>query len=102
MLNKEFPVPLEKWMTKIAILAILVGAILVAFIGWALVGGVVVAYGVLTLFLAYHMGSAPCLEEVDRDVYIVKTRRTRAALADWEEEIHSEWLAESEVQKVAN
>jgi hypothetical protein len=102
MLNKESPVPLEKWMTKIAILAILVGAVLVAFIGWVIVGGVIMAYGVLTLFLAYHMGSAPCLEEVDRDVYVVKTRRTRAAHADREEEIQSEWLAESKVQKVAN
>ena len=74
MLNKEFPVPLEKWMTKIAILAILVGATLVAFIGWKIVGGVIMAYGILILFLAYHMGAAPCLEEVDRDIYIVNAR----------------------------
>jgi hypothetical protein len=102
MLNKEFPVPLEKWMTKIAILAILVGAVLVAFIGWVIVGGVIIAYGVLTLFLAYHMGSAPCLEEVDRDVYVVRTKRPGVTQADREEELQPEWLAESNVQKVAN
>ena len=102
MLNKEFPVPLEKWMIKMAILAILAGAVLVAFIGWVIVGGVIIAYGVLTLFLAYHMGSAPCLEEVDRDVYVVKTKRSRVAQADREEELQPEWLAESNVQKMAN
>lgn len=102
MLNKEFPVPLEKWMTRIAILAILVGAVLVVFIGWVIVGGVLIAYGALTMFLAYHMGSAPCLEEMDRDIYVVKTRRSRAVRADREEEMQPEWLAESKVQKVAN
>ena len=102
MLNKEFPVPLEKWMTKIAILAILVGATLVAFIGWKIVGGVIMAYGILILFLAYHMGAAPCLEEVDRDIYIVKTREPSVDPADRAEEMQPEWLAESNIRNMAN
>jgi hypothetical protein len=98
MLNKEFPVPLEKWMTKIAILAILVGALVIAFVGWKIVGGVVIAYGILTLFLAYHMGAAPCLEEVNRDVYIVKVKEPGVDPADETEEMQPEWLAESNIQ----
>jgi hypothetical protein len=101
MLNREFPVPLEKWMTKIAVLAIIVGALLVAFVDWKIIGGVIIAYGVLTLFMAYHMGAAPCLEEVDRDVYIVKTKKPTADPADGEE-AQTEWLAESNIQNVAN
>ena len=102
MLNKEFPVPLERWMTNLAILTILVGAVFVEFIGWAIFGGVVIVYGVMTLFLAYLMGNAPCLEEVDGDLYVVRKTGARAVRANREEEIQSERLAESKVQKVAN
>lgn len=102
MLNEEFPVPLEKWLTRIAILAIFVGSILVAFVGWKIVGGVIVAYGILTLFLAYHMGDAPCLEELDKDVYAVKIEEASVAPGDDAGELQPEWLAESKVRNMAN
>ena len=102
MLKKEFPVPLEKWMTKIAILAIFVGAILVAFVGWKIVGGVIIAYGILTLFLAYHMGAAPCLEELDRDVYGVRIEKHSIDPADAAGELQPEWSTEPNVRNVAN
>ena len=102
MLNEEFPVPLEKWLARIAILAIVVGSLLVAFVGWKIVGGVVVAYGILTLFLAYHMGAAPCLEELDNDVYVVKIEEGSVAPGDDAGELQPEWLAEPNIQNIAN
>lgn len=102
MLNEEFPVPLEKWMTRIAILAILVGSVLIAFVGWKIVGGVIVAYGILTLFLAYHMGAAPCLEELDKDVYAVKIEEGSLAPGEETGELQPEWLTEPNVRNMAN
>jgi hypothetical protein len=95
MLKREFPVPLEKWMTKIAILAIVVGALLFAVLGWKTIGVVVIVYGILTLFLAYHMGAAPCLEEVNKNVCLVKVKEPDLDPADGTEEMQPEWLAES-------
>ena len=102
MLNEEFPVPLEKWLTRIAILAIVVGSVLLALVGWKIVGGVVVAYGILTLFLAYHMGAAPCLEELEKDVYAVKIEEGSVAPGDETGERQPEWLTEPNVQNMAN
>ena len=102
MLDKEFPVPLEKWMTKIAILAILVGALLIAFIGWKIFGGIVITYGILTLFLAYHMGAAPYLDEVNENVYVVKVKEPSVDPVDETEEMQPEWLAESKIQNATH
>jgi hypothetical protein len=102
MLKKEFPVPLEKWMTKIAILAIIAGTLLFAVVGWKIIGGVVISYGILILFLAYHMGAAPCLEEVNKDIYRVRIKEPGMDPANGTEEMHPDWLAESKIQNVTH
>lgn len=64
-MDKEFPIPLHNGMTKVAIITILLGALLAALAGWKTVGWVLAAYGLLTLYLAYHFGRAPYLDDLE-------------------------------------
>lgn len=96
MLKNEFLIPMEKWMTAIGILAILLGAVLIAIVDWRILGGVTVIYGALSLFLAYHLGVAPCVEELETgEIHLVRSgldARSRGEAG----EMQPEWLAEYE------
>lgn len=94
MTKTAFPIPLERWMTGFGILAILLGAVLVAFVGWKTLGAVVVVYGLLCLFLAYHLGAAPCLEEPDRGDQVRRRSESNAEGDDKLGDVRSPWLAE--------
>jgi len=102
MLNNEFFIPMEKWMTGASILAILLGAVLIAVVDWTLLGGVIVVYGVLSLFLAYHLGVAPCVEELETGGIVLVRSSSDAKLRGETGEMQPEWLAEYETQKVAH
>jgi putative exporter of polyketide antibiotics len=65
MLDKEFAIPFEKSVTKIAIAVIFIGAIAIGLAGWKTVGWVIVAYGLATLYFGYLLGAAPCLDEME-------------------------------------
>jgi hypothetical protein len=102
MLKRDFPIPLERWMTGVAILAILLGAIIIAFVGWTLVGAVIVFYGVLFLFLAYHMGAAPCIDETETGEWILRIDDRDVTPADETGEMQPDWLTEYEARNPAN
>jgi hypothetical protein len=69
MLEKEFPIPLNDETTRIACIAILLGGTIIRLAGWSTIGWVstigwaVVAYGVLMLWLAHLIATAPILVE---------------------------------------
>ncbi|HSR32386.1 MAG TPA: hypothetical protein VLY63_17625 [Anaerolineae bacterium] len=96
MLKNEFLIPMEKWMTAISILAILLGAVLIAIVDWTILGGVTVIYGVLSLFLAYHLGVAPCVEELETGEVLLVRSGLDARLRGETGEMQPEWLAEYE------
>ena len=102
MLKREFPIPLETWTTKVALLVILLGAAIIAFVGWTIVGAVIVFYGVLFLFLAYHLGAAPCVEETEAGEWLLRLDDGDVAPADQTGEMQPDWLAEYEARHPAN
>lgn len=102
MLSKQFPIPLEKGMTKAAVVAILVGTILIVFVGWKTIGWVLVAYALLTLYLAYHMGAAPCLDDQETGIIIPDTTDPSAVPWVGTERPQPEWMPDHEVQNLAN
>jgi hypothetical protein len=59
MLEKEFPIPLNDTTTRIACIAILLGGTIIRFTSWSTLGCVVVAHGILTLWLAHLFAIAP-------------------------------------------
>jgi hypothetical protein len=93
MMKTEFPIPLERWITGFGILAILLGAVLVALVGWKTLGAVVVVYGLLCLFLAYHLGIAPCVEELERGDLVRRRSEANVEGDDKLGEFPSQWLA---------
>jgi hypothetical protein len=102
MLYKEFPVPLEKGMTKGGVIVILLGAILVVFVGWTIIGWVLIAYGILLLFLAYHMGNAPLVDDEETGILIRDASDPSAAPKAGIERTPPEWLTDHEIQNLAN
>jgi hypothetical protein len=102
MLKNEFFIPMEKWMTGFSILAILLGAVIIAIIDWTILGGVIVVYGALSLFLAYHLGVAPCVEELETGEILLVRSSLDARPRGETGEMQPEWLAEYETQKVAH
>jgi hypothetical protein len=63
MMEKEFPNPLENDIIGIACVEILLGAAAIQFVGWSILGWVIVGLGLLTLWLAYLLATAPCYVE---------------------------------------
>jgi hypothetical protein len=61
---------LAKGMVGVAISVLLLGALLIGMTSWKVPGWVSVTYGILILFLAYHVSAAPCLEEPDSDAVV--------------------------------
>jgi hypothetical protein len=102
MMKREFPIPLERWLTGFGILAILLGAVLIAFVGWKTLGAVVVVYGLLSLFLAYHMGDAPCLEELETGDLILSKSNFNAEFDAKPGEMQPDWLADYKARNLAH
>ena len=96
MFEQKPTLHLAKGMAGIAILAMLLGALLIGATSWKVPGWVIVTYGILVLFLAYHVSAAPCLDEPDADVL----RALNNANADYQdllEELTAEALANSRI-----
>ena len=87
---------LAKGMVGIAISAMLLGALLIGLTSWKVPGGVIVTYGILVLYLAYHVSAAPCLDEPDSDLSHV-VNKTNAAYHEMLEELTAEALANSRI-----
>ena len=102
MLNKQFPIPLEKGMTTGGVLAVSLGTILIVVVGWKTVGWVLIAYGILLFFLAYHMGSAPVVDDEEMGVLVCDASDSNVTPQAETERKSPEWLPDHEVQNVAN
>lgn len=102
MLNKQFPIPLEKGMTKGGVITIFLGAILIVLVGWKVMGWVLLAYGILLLFLAYHLGKAPLVEDEETGIFIQGAIDPSVAPQAGADRTRPEWLTDHEVQNMAN
>jgi hypothetical protein len=102
MLSKQFPIPLEKGMTTGGVIAVSLGAILIVLVGWKVVGWVFIAYGILLFFLAYHMGSAPVLDDEETGILICDSGEPSVSPQAGTERNPPEWLPDHEVQNLAN
>jgi hypothetical protein len=102
MLNKPFPIPLEKGMAKGGVLVVFLGALLIVYVGWTIVGWVVVFYGILLLFLAYHMAVAPLVDDEDTGILIRDVNELGTAPKAGTQRKSPEWLADHEAQKLTN
>jgi len=83
-------------MVGIAMSALLFGTLLIGLTSWKVPGGVIVTYGILTLYLSYHVSTAPCLDELDSD----RLRTPRTAYTDYQEtleELTAEALANNRI-----
>jgi hypothetical protein len=67
MLSKEFLIPFDNDMTRVAMLLIFAGAVLIGLIGWRILGWMLVAGGLEVLWLAYHFAVAPHRHELVTD-----------------------------------
>jgi hypothetical protein len=63
MLDEEFPIPLDDDVTRIAVITVLVGSMLIRFAHWVSAGWVIIAFGILTLWLAHQLAIAPECDE---------------------------------------
>jgi hypothetical protein len=102
MLSKQFPIPLEKGMTKGSVITIFLGAMFIVLAGWKIVGWVFIAYGILLLFLAYHLGNAPLVDDEETGILIRDASDPSAAPKAGIERTPPEWLTDHEIQNLAN
>ncbi len=102
MLSRQFPIPLEKGMTTGGVIVVSLGAILIVLVGWKIVGWVFIAYGLLLFFLAYHMGSAPVVDDEETGVLVCDASDPSVTLKAGTEKKPPEWLPDHEVQNLAN
>jgi hypothetical protein len=65
MRGREFSNSLERGLMAAAILMILVGAVVIELVGWKVVGWILVIYGAMTVYLAYQLIVAPCIDDFD-------------------------------------
>jgi hypothetical protein len=63
MLDKEFPLPLDNDVTRIAVVAVLIGAMFIRFAHWLAAGWLIVAFGLVALWLAHQLAIAPNYDE---------------------------------------
>jgi hypothetical protein len=63
VLEREFPIPFDDDLTRMATFAIFLGSLLVRLAQWTTIGWVVVVLGVVTLWMAHHLAVAPYIEE---------------------------------------
>ena len=93
MSEQKPTVHLAKAMVGVAISAMLLGALLIGATSWKAPGWVGVTYGILILYLAYHVSTAPCLDESDSDSRVRAPARTNADYQERLEERTAEALA---------
>jgi hypothetical protein len=62
MLSKVFPIRLDGFMVRMAVIAILIGALAIQLLGWQVIGWILVSFGLSSLFFAYLLGNAPVYE----------------------------------------
>lgn len=62
MWHREFPVKLDDFVTRMAVIAFAVGVAVLVFLGWKIVGWILVAFGIQALIFAYLLGNAPAWE----------------------------------------
>ena len=88
---------LAKGMAGVAISAMLLGALLIGATSWKVPGWVIVTYGIMVLYLAYHVSAAPCLDEPDTDEMVRTSYRTIVESQERLEELTAEALANSRI-----
>lgn len=96
MLVQKSTLHLAKGMVGIAISVMLAGALLIGLTSWKVPGWVIVTYGILVLYLAYHVSAAPCLDETASDA-ICAPKNTNADYQKTLEELTAEALANSHI-----
>jgi hypothetical protein len=101
MLDREFAIPLDRGVTKVAIAVISIGAVAICLVGWKTVGWVIVAYGLATLYFAYLLGAAPCLDELEEDSFMPRKSGPTSDLYGGMEELPPDLLAEYETLESA-
>jgi hypothetical protein len=99
MLDKDFAIPFEKSVTKMAIVVISIGAIAISLAGWKTVGWVIVGYGLATLYFAHLLGAAPCLNELEQGSFIPTRSGLTSELYGGMGEFPPDLLAEYETQE---
>ena len=97
MLQSKPTVHLARAMVGAAISAMLLGALLIGATSWKVPGWVIVTYGILILYLAYHVSAAPCLDEPDMDEMVKTSCHTNADYQERLEELTAEALANSRI-----
>ena len=93
MFEQKSTLHLAKGMAGVAILAMLLGALLIGATSWKVPGWVIVTYGILVLYLAYHVSAAPCLDEPDTDEKVRTSYHTNVESQERLEELTAEALA---------
>ena len=93
MFEQKSTLHLAKGMAGVAIAAMLLGALLIGVTSWKAPGWVIVTYGILILYLAYHVSAAPCLDEPDTDEMVRTSYHTNAESQERLEELTAEALA---------
>ena len=96
MLVRKSTLHLAKGMVGIAISAMILGALLMGLTSWKIPGGVIVTYGILVLYLAYHVSAAPCLDDPDSDL-IHAVNNAHVDYQEMLEELTAEALANSRI-----
>jgi hypothetical protein len=93
MFEQKSTVHLATRMAGIAISAMLLGVLLIGMTSWKVPGWVIMTYGILILYLAYHISAAPCLDEPDSDVILRAPNKTTADFQERLDELTAEALA---------
>lgn len=93
MLEQKPTIHLAKGMVGVAVSAVLLGALLVGVTSWKVPGWVIVTYGALILYLAYHVSAAPCLDEPEADAEFRAPHPTQTECKERLEERIAETLA---------
>ena len=96
MLVRKSTLHLAKGMVGIAISAMILGALLMGLTSWKIPGGVIVTYGILVLYLAYHVSAAPCVDDPDSDL-IHAVNNAHVDYQEMLEELTAEALANSRI-----
>jgi hypothetical protein len=93
MFEQKPTVHLARGMVWVAMSVMLLGAMLIGMTTWKVPGWVGVTYGVLILYLAYHVSAAPCIEDPEPYTRVRPPARTSADYQDRLEELTAEALA---------
>jgi hypothetical protein len=89
----------EKRLAGAGVIILLLGVLAIGLLGWKVVGGLMVGYGALTLFLAYHLGVAPCWEDLESELSILGVSEPKPSLEGGRRPVPSEWLTDCEAHR---